>query len=228
MNKLSIYDLAFGYIKLFYKTADVPIAIKKKSIMDFYNLLDKGWTIEELRIHIKDFYHETKGSIIMNLENHFDRIKPKNINLLKPMNIYYHNELRITTPPPVVDFDYNTGEMTRTIENYFLEMRASYTTDNLTQYFTTKPGLVANETMTYNRIKGMLRWLTESYNIDLILYMIDVANDVIVTNNLNKLKMPSDIKEYYSEAKEIMQNKITETKISGGDKIVPRTRVLSS
>ena len=38
--------------------------------------------------------------------------------------MYYHNELRITSKPPVIDYDYDTGECVRKVEEYFLEMIA--------------------------------------------------------------------------------------------------------
>jgi hypothetical protein len=227
MKKISLYDLAFGYIKLFYMNTDISVSAKKEVIMDVVELLDKGWTAEELGSHIKNYYTANRGAM-MDLKAYFRNLKPTKVNLLKPCNFYYHNELRITTPPPVVDFDYNTGELIRTVEDYYLEMKASYTIDELANYFLSKVGLCPGEAMTKNRIIGALQWLANNYDIDLILFMIDIADDIIVTNNLNKLRIPSDVKEYYAEAKELMNNKITECKVAGGDKIVPRKRVLSN
>lgn len=225
--KVSLYDLSFNCIKDFYGTIHVPIERKRNVISNIARLLGSGWTANEIMVNLKKYFDQNLKHK-MNLTEYFNMAKRNEYNLLEPNRFYYHNQLRITTNPPMIDFDINTGKTVRIIEDYFLEMKASYTIDELTGYFITKPGLYEHDVMQRSRIKGSLNWLLKSidYNIDLVLFMIDTANDIIVTNNYRKLHMPADIRNYYKEAKELLISKITESKASGGDVVVPKKRML--
>jgi len=227
VRKVSIFDLTYGYLKMFHQNEDISQKFKVATVVQLAQLLDRGWTSEELGAELRRHYKATEGKKGLDLPTHFRGRSPQRTNLLRTGKFYYHNELRVTTPPPVVDFDYNTGEIKRVVQDYYLEMRASYTLEDLTNYFLSKQGLCHKEAVTFGRVKGAIKWLLDQFEVDLVLFMIDISNDIIMTNNYNKLRVPSDVKEYYADAIQLFQKKVTENRVSGGDQIVPRRRLLS-
>ena len=228
MRKVSIFDLTYGYLKMFHQNKDISQEFKVATVVQLAQLLDGGWSSEELGAELRRYYKATEGKQGLDLTAHFRGRSPQRKNLLRTGKFYYHNELRVTTPPPVVDFDYNTGEIKRIVQDYYLEMRASYTLEDLTNYFLSKQGLCHKEAVTFSRVKGAIKWLLDQFEVDLVLFMIDISNDIIMTNNYNKLRVPSDVKEYYADAVQLFQKKVTENRVSGGDQIVPRRRLLSN
>lgn len=220
---VSAYDLAYGYIKT--NGFDVTSAIKKSIINCITEVLNNGAISN-------DIISKIKGSKNNNQEHdkYFKSIKSTG-NLLKHSLIgdksdivYYHNELRVIPDAPLVYFDIDSGEMKKAKQDYFLEMRASYTLDDLFAYAKKKESLIkctANE----NRTKGSLKYLLGKYDVDFLLFIIDTANE-IYNSKLRSFRNILDIEEYESEAKENYERRITECAISGTDKIVYKKREL--
>ena len=144
--------------------------------------------------------------------------KPKVINLINPKRIYFHKELRITQKPPTLEFDYNTGKVIRTQEPYFLEMKSTYTINNIIKYYkdTINPLKKINE----KRIDGAFRWLLKNYDLEILLYMIDISS-----YEENKILNPLDIRNCEYEAMEKYQSILKLSKLNGDDKIVPKRRL---
>lgn len=145
------------------------------------------------------------------------------INLLEP-KFYYHNQLRILPPPPESEYDPYTCTIKSTPIEYFLEIRASYTINDLMEYIAQK------ESMKYlfnnkPRLLGALKVQITKYDIDLLLFLIDVV-DVIYCNKKNYLKNIFEIDDYVKEAKECFNLKHTENVINGTNKVVPKKRAL--
>lgn len=222
---MSVYDLSIGYIKLFRSNETLTADDKKKIIQDFNQLLANGWVVQELVRYLK-LAAQNKDQGAKDILGFFQDKKPAYVNLLIPNKMYYHNELRITSKPPVIDYDYDTGECVRKVEDYFLEMRASYTLEELTAYFKRNAHLYIPEIMTDSRLKGALKWLTQNYDIEMVLFMIDIAENQIAFNDAPPLKNPSNLHEYFLNAKAGYEHKMNQCRLAGGAKIVPRKRGL--
>ena len=224
-KRLSVYDLSVGYIKLFRSKENLSPEDKKQIIQDFNELLSTGWTAQEIARHLK-LAAQNKDVTAKDIRLFFQNKKMVRTNLLIPNKMYYHNELRITSKPPVIDYDYDTGEYVRKVEDYFLEMRASYTLEELTNYFKRNAHLYIPEIMNDCRLKGALKWLTQNYDIEMVLFMIDIAENQIAFNDAPPLKNPSNLHEYFLNAKASYECKMNQCRLSGGAKIVPRKRGL--
>lgn len=221
-NKVSIYDLAYGYIKLF-KLHHLSSAEKRQIAKAFSRALSNGWTTEAVISKLK---REKQAGSSLNLDAAFPRLsEPK--NLISPTTVYYHNELRITPGPVVVEYDYNTGELKRNVEDYFLEPRGSYSLDDLVAYFKTKSHLYVEAIMPDNRLKGSLKWIVEQHGVEMSLFMIDAADVAVSIGMSQPLKNPSNLSDFYLTAKHNYEKKMSECKLAGGDKVVPKQRKLS-
>lgn len=224
-KQLSVYDLVIGYIKLFRASEKLGPEDKKQLIQDFNHLLSEGWIAQEIGYHLK-MAAQTKDLSAKDVRLFFQSKKMNRTNLLIPNKMYYHNELRITSKPPVIDYDYDTGEYIRKVDDYFLEMRASYTLEELTAYFKRNVHLYIPEIMNDSRLKGALKWLTQNYDIEMVLFMIDIAENQIAFNDAQPLKNPSNLHEYFMNAKAGYECKMNQCRLAGGAKIVPRKRGL--
>ena len=225
MKNISIYDLAFDYMEKFPVSDDK--ATKKEVIIEMAYLLAEGWTDKEIATHLDKFRASNPGKV-PDLKLIFKDKERKETNLLMPLKFYYHNELRVLPPPPVVDVDYNTGEFKKVVSDYYLEMKASFTINDLYEYYLTKDGLYEKATMNPNRVLGSLSWLVNKFPLDQVLFMIDIAYDIITTNDKPPLSTPMEIQDYFQKSADALNQKVTESKIAGDGKIVPKKRVLSS
>lgn len=121
---------------------------------------------------------------ILSLAEEMDAITPENLppeawdkSLTRAGVFYFHHELRLVAPPPIVSID---GK--RKKEPFYLEMRCRYTAKDLLEYFYKKnhtdPAL-RNE----KRDTGAVEYLRSRYSrvdqvdwLDLVLTMIDYAS----------------------------------------------------
>lgn len=215
MKKLSLYDLAYGYLKSY--CGDEPS--KTEVLRSIKKWLGQGWTAEEIVDAMKKF----KGKPYTHLVYHFVKHKPKQKNLLKADTFYWHPQLRITPGAPKRYLDYNTGEIIKIEEDYFLEMNASYTLDDMLQYFIKQHGAIPGNK--YNRYLGGLQYLLQNRSIDTVLFMIDASANYVKAEDYAPLSSPLDMEKYEQEARHAMGEKITEEKQAGDDRVVPRRRV---
>lgn len=208
--KVSLYDLAYEYIKRLHKSGRKVTTDEKKAVLQqIAAALDNGWTAEDILAVIEE------GT---DLENAFTEREEKR-NLLQQGRFYLHNELRVTPPPPVREYDIATGKIKSYSEPYFLEMRASYTVEDLLQY--AKKRLPVSNMA---RWRGGLRWIAERYDIDLILFAVDeMAADLEEKEYRGEIR-PFDLLDYLDEARKTMEAKITEEREAGVDRVVPRQR----
>lgn len=218
---VSVYDLAYNYIKINNLTMDGQG--KRDLINTIRGVLNNG-------ANSIDIIRKIKGGNINNQEHNifFKSIKSVG-NLLKNKRsdedrVYYHNELRLIPEAPMKCFDLNTGEIKTVYQEYFLEMRASYTIEDLYNYIKKKEFL-AKTMENESRAKGSLKYLTGKYDIDFLLFLIDTANEIF-SYNLRYARNILDISDYEIEAKENYERRITECAISDTNKIVYKKREL--
>jgi hypothetical protein len=221
----SVYDFGFSFIKRYWDRE--PTREQKINIMNqFSELLMNGWTQEEIANVIRSYSH-LDPTTIPNVRDLFSKAITARGNLLVPKAFYYHPELRILPPPAKRDFDYNTGIISKPEEEYFLEMRASYTIHQLIDYFVIKFELnPSQEDM--KRYIGSFKYLLKHHNIDTVLFMIDAAQNNMYTedNDVHDFN-PIKLGDYRTMAEDMLNWIRTDTKRSGDDHVVPRKRILS-
>lgn len=215
---VSVYDLTYGYLKK-YSSEEVSNRLVSNT-MDFMNdLLSKGWSSEEIIVIMQAGEWE-----LTELQKAFRGKKPKNINILKPDKFYWHPQLRCTPGAPKRTIDYDTGLITKVAQEHYLELRASYTLDDLYWYYIAQheePETIGE----INKWKGALRYLLSQYSIDTILFAIDASANYVRSEDYQPLKSPLDVADYVREAQRMMGEKITEERLAGDEGIVPKRRI---
>lgn len=214
----SIYELAFNLISKNYTTIDNETKIK--IINKIKEVLQNGSTYNSINNKIQ------RDKIYNNDYNKFlDSTKQSGeINLIRQDIFYYHNELRVFPEAPEVYFDLNTGTYTREPFEYFLEMKASYTTDDLYDYLRSKLPMcyvIQNK----NRLVGGLNSLIQKHGIEKVLFMIDTT-DRIYSNNKRYAKNIFEIEEFYRDAEDNYNMKMSESVVNNTNKIVLKKRKL--
>lgn len=204
---MSAYDLAYLYFTEYREPDFPPTEENKRKVLRRVNeLLDNGWTEY-------DMIHYWR-----------DQSEPVGGNLLRSDEFYWHNQLRVMPGPAKVEFDLDKGTITRKQEPWFLEMRASYTVEDLLDYYLKQFDLTSSD-INVNKYLGTFRYLLSRYDIDLLLFMIDAcANDRKEADEGPPLD-PIIVGEYEYLGQQAMNRKITENRQAGGDRIEPRRRV---
>ena len=214
INKGSVYDLAALYIKL-YVGRKVNKAELDNIVNKFSCVLDKGYTFKEcVRIMINNM-NNRQNFKIANIMSYTS----KQENIIKQNQMYYHKELRIQPEPTITDIDYNTGTMISTEQEYFVEIAASYTIEDLLKYLLSF-GYVNTHQWQYSRIKGLVEHYVKKYGIDIVLFMFEAIADNIEEKEFDFNKFDN----YYQIAKSYMNNIINNCKSNGGDTIAFRKR----
>jgi hypothetical protein len=222
---LSVFDLAFHYIERFYD--EEPSTEEKRQILqEFEDLFAFGWTMKDINKVMRHFI-AGNPNVRPNIAQLFSKVYRTHQNLISPDKFYYHNQLRITPGPPVRHLDINTGEIKKIEEAHYLEMRASYTIEDMIDYYVKQFGLNANADER-KRLIGSFKYMLKSHEIESLLFMIDVAINTVYSedmdrNGFNVFKLA----DYRTAAELQLGEKRTENTLSGDDRIVPRKRVLS-
>ena len=211
----SVYELAFNLINKNYK--DIDNKTKVKIINKIIEVLQNGSSYNSINSKI-----QTSPIGSEDVERYLEGTRIGCSNLINFNIFYYHNELRVVPAAPEVYFDLNTGDFVREPFEYFLEMKASYTIDDLIDYLGTKPSmsLLFNNR---NRLVGGLNSLLAKYDVDKLLFAID-HTDMVYDRRL--IKNIFEIEEYMSEAEDSYNMKLTESVINETNKIVPKKRKL--
>lgn len=220
---ISLYDIAFSYIEKFYQIE--PVAkVKSEIIFRFEFILDSGWTSEEVMNRLNKC--NPKNGVPNLVELFSGGFDDANKNLMKSKKFYFHNLLRICPPPPTQVWDINTGDIQTISEDFYLEMRASITASQITDYYIEQMKLNPKQ-VNRNRYIGSMNYMVDKYGLDLVLFMIDVAANYISSDDLQAPNSPVGVTEYMTQAQDMLNQKLSETKAAGDDKIVYRKRVLT-
>ena len=217
----SVYDLVEEYRDIFCPDEKFTKEDKKLLLTTLKETLDKGFTSEAI---IRAFHVYKRKNDDLELDvTIIVRGKPSVYNLLNSKKFYYHNALRLTSAPPCREIDYNSGEIRIINQPYFLEMKASYSIDDLIDYYI-KQIRPSNHANAKARFKGSFNYLLKSYSVEEILFMIDALANNVMSGDRRKPNTPLDIAHFYDEAMEMRDRKRTETVLSGGKKIVRKKR----
>jgi len=142
-------------------------------------------------------------------------------NLLMPMKFYYHQALQITPPPPVV-VQLPDGSFHSSYEPFYLEIRESFTVDDLVDYFYSKAAMTASTTR--DKDKGAFRHMLKTYDVDFLLHLIDEAFAQALDRGAQIPHEPFMIQEYVAETHLVYENRKNICYEGGFDRVIPRTR----
>lgn len=234
-EKLSIYDLAYEFICMFY-TSEPAKQEKVRVLHLIREMLINKWASDEMLTYFKHIKLQKEIQEVKDVVEYINakalRYPKKKINLLGDQYkegdpFYYHNQLRITSPPPKRYFDYNTGEIVKIEEPYFLEMRASYTIEDLCEYYIKQMGLKDIHPQDENRFAKAFLYVLKKYDLETVLFMVDAMVNEVLSEGLNKEKHnPLKIVEWKDVALMHYNEKVTESAVYGENKVVPRKRIL--
>ena len=206
------------YIVLIEK-AQLDAQSRDNIIYRFCKYLDNGYTYEELHKAILEAFHSKQ--LFPNYR--YEKPCKHDGNLLKQGTMYYHKQLKLMNSLPVVNHDIDKGTMTSDKVEYYLEPVASYTINDLLQYFYSKNMADVQE---YNpkRMAGMFKHMIEKYGLDKLLFMIEGASRMFESEH--KVFTLTDFDSYSSTASQYLEEIKNNCKYSGGGKYVYRKRVL--
>jgi hypothetical protein len=211
--------LAATYITLIEK--GTPDAKRKQEIIaQLCRFLDKGHTYADIRNAMLDDLHKRRPFPLYQFAT---PCKKQDVNLLKQGVMYYHKQLKLMNSLPVINHDIDSGTMTSSKVEFYLEPVASYTMSDLLTYFYSKNMADVQE---YNpkRMAGMFRHMIDKYGLDKLLFMIEGAARMYESEQ--KVFTLTDFDAYSSTASQYLEEIKNNCKYSGGDKYVYRKRVL--
>lgn len=211
INK-SIWDLVYEYVIELYPDVKPNINEKRLATGEISNLLRRGFTDQDITNLIQTLPVVHGISL-----SHEQQSLPLNL-LRNPGEIYYHNQLHIISNPPQVLLDIKSGELIRITDEFFLEMRASYTITELITHYSRLQKVDLNKDM--KRSQGSFEWLLKNNSLDIILFTIDYVTDHDI-----KLKAPISLNQYIALGEEQRKEKINELKLMGSDWCVPKRRL---
>lgn len=229
----SIFDLVHDYIDRFYLDVEIEKDEKIAIHRDIKRLLKRGWCAEDIQRRFRqvdrspNMRSQVRKRIGTQVRKLFDQLKPESQNLLSPSIFYYHNALRLTSRPPKRQFNIDEGTFVRINDPYFLEMRASFTVEELVAYYARQFGMRLHR-QEYSRYIGSFNWLLGMYDVELILFMIDESANMVKAENYKPPRKPMDIDKYKADAIRTRERKRSEAVIAGVNEVVRRKRTRSS
>lgn len=137
--------------------------------------LSNGWTIKELYYELEKFemYNPNRMQYLFTFEAFIPEGLHKR-NLVLDI-IGYHNDLREQVQPVSIKF-LEDGTMIREAPNNSFNMKEYYTIDNALQYYY-KLTKQQPSNITVKRDEGKLNYLLKEFDIDEILFAIDITNE---------------------------------------------------
>ena len=214
----SVYDLAAMYSLLIEGRKLLVSNEHDKLLKALNNILDNGYTYEEIRKEILTAYNTHEMFPFYK----FKSIK-QNGNLLKQGVRYYHKELNIMSTLKPVCHDIDSGTITSQGQDYWIEPRASYTIDNLLDYMYSK-GMVNMTDFPRKRLYGLMPHLIEQYGLEIVLFMIEYCARCFDSNHeMFSMRTFNDSRPIAAKYLEEIKNNCA---YSGGVDYVPRERML--
>lgn len=216
---MSIYDLYFTAVRKFNEKNKVIKGLIYKKIRDE---LGFGYTSKDIvsAINLCSVSTEFTGLNFKDIRNPLS--EKSDINLMPIDTFMYHNELRLIPNRPKKSFDIITGEFKTESEKFYLEMKASYTLEDLTRYIKTKSQL-ALTTDVIEKLHGALNYLLKRHSLDFLLFLIDTSNQVYSDSMKIQYNILS-IDDNIALAKDHYNKKVSECKLLALDKVVLKER----
>lgn len=215
------YDLALYFFNhVLYRSVSESQIISANNYIG--ELINKGWTIHQIKNELDNFAKEYPNMIsnVYTMQQIMSNKQPPN-NLIDPDTFYYHNALRVVSPPPKLYFDKEKGQMIRKDSEYYLEMKNSFTMNDLLDYWYKSNEMQPNEN-NLRQDKGRFEYLLGFYDLDEILFMIDIAQDQRKEMKQRLLRNVFDLEKYAEDAKDSIKAKRSVSRMQGVDKIIRR------
>lgn len=143
-------------------------------------------------------------------------------NLLVRGRFYYHPQLQIAPPPPVVQI-LPDGTFRASYEEdptFYLEMKEKYTLDDLLDYFYNRVGI---KKQNRKRDRGALEYILKQYELDVVLYSIDESAVMYLDTNSSPPKNPLDIEDYVENGEALLEDRKNTLQMEGLDHVIPRS-----
>lgn len=148
-------------------------------------------------------------------------IKQDPNNLMRNGSFYYHPALQVSPPPPVIrQLDDGSFVSSYEEEEFFLEMKDSFTYEDLVNYFHSVMGIKGEGYL--QRDIGAFRHLLKSHDLDTLLYTIDAARFYAEDYSKPLPKNPFDVGDYIDEGESIFEERKNTCYMEGLDRVIPR------
>jgi hypothetical protein len=168
--------------------------------------VENGKSIDEIIQKIKSYacYYPEKIEKIYDVE---EILKEKNVseNLIKDGIFYYHRNLRNVSSAPKIKIK-SDGTVEKTTNNFEFEIKKCYTLKDLMSYFYKTNEINPNDSIV-KQDEGKFRHLLKYYDVDLILFSIDVSKILRADNGQDKLKNVFELEKYIDEAEFCIKEK---------------------
>jgi len=123
-------------------------------------------------------------------------------------------------PPPQSYLDYDGVHFIE--QEWYLEIIDSFTDEDLYSYFCKKFNLSPRHPDDIKQFKKTLAYMAERHGLDLVLFTIDYASDMVHLCNAEAPRLPFDIQKYIPEVSERYKEKKARDKLEGIDFVVSR------
>ena len=221
-NDWSSYEELAGYF--FRSVVERIVSSSQISATAEYikELVGKGWKVEDIKNEVDLFAKEYPEMVknVYTLQQIMTNKQPPS-NLIEDGAFYYHNRLRITSKPVRLKKNNETGRMERIEEPFFLEMVKVFNMDHLLEYWYTSNDTIPNES-SIRRDKGRFEYLLGYYDIEEILFMIDIAQDNRKMMNQKLLKNAFDLEKYIEDAKQQIKLKRSIARTHNVNKVIEK------
>ena len=222
LEKMNKEWLAYYFVtQITQKTGNIQARLER-ALDAIDKLLEKGWTLEEIKNEL-DLFAQMYPLAVKNIY-HMEEImgnKQPPGNLLEPDAFYYHNALRETSAPTKLVYNKEKQCYERIDQPFFLEMKKCFTMNDLLRYWYKSNGMNPTE----HHIKqdtGRFEYLLGMYDIDEILFAIDIAQATRKDNQQKPLRNVFELEKYIEEAKEAIQLKKSASRLEGIDRVFKR------
>lgn len=189
-------------------------------------MLQAGWTLETIKVELDKFKAEYPTIVenVYHVEEILGNKKPPH-NLMDPDIFYYHNRLRVTSNPSRLVLNKETREYERVEEPFFLEMIPCFTMDDLLDYWYESNHMRTNESI-IKKDTGRFEYLFGFYDLDEILFAIDVAQEERKKWKQRPLTNAFQLERYIEQARDDIKMKQNEHKKAGINHVIPRMGVV--
>ncbi|MCY8466585.1 hypothetical protein [Bacillus atrophaeus] len=211
----NVQDLANYFVYHITKSSVGVEGRIKSALTSIPKLLDKGWSLEEIKDQL-DSFACTYPQIVINLyhiDEIMNQIEPPN-NLMEKDVFYYHSELREMSSPPKITRDKGSGELIRQSEDFYLEMKNRYTLQDLLNYWYKKMKIKPNDHM-MKQDEGKFKYILGNYTLDEVLFAIDASVILRKERQQRLLRNAFELDKYIEDAREFIRRKENMHKMGG-------------
>ncbi|MBU5262152.1 hypothetical protein [Bacillus atrophaeus] len=223
----NVQDLANYFVYHITKSSVGVEGRIKSALTSIPKLLDKGWSLEEIKDQL-DSFACTYPQIVINLyhiDEIMNQIEPPN-NLMEKDVFYYHSELREMSSPPKIIRDEGSGELIRQSEDFYLEMKNRYTLQDLLNYWYKKMKIKPNDHM-MKQDEGKFKYILGNYTLDEVLFAIDASVILRKERQQRLLRNAFELDKYIEDAREFIRRKENMHKMGGINREFRRERAVA-